>query len=230
MLFKQFILGTTLLFVLKGVIFANGQKAREEPVFNSLSDLSQPKLTDEQQQRFSDHVMEGFTAEGKDDYAAALDSYGKALAINKDSATAWIRHAYAAAKLGKYDVTARDLKSGASSTPVSVTDYLTLAWFRATSPFAEMRDGARAVAYALKALREQESADAYDMLAAGYAEMGNYGRAQENIRTAIKLYPDSGRSQMLRDHLELYKNRKPWRTAWGQDQKQMDQAVRNAAN
>jgi len=187
-------------------------------------------MTQEQQDQFADYIVNGFAAEGKDDYAAALDTYGKALELNKQSVTVWIRHAYVAAKLGKYDITAQDLKQGTSCTPVTVSDYLTLSWFRATSPFAEMRDGTQAVAYAFKALREQETADAYDMLAAGYAQMGNYGKAQENIRTAIKLYPDSGRIKLLQDHLELYKNRKPWREVWGPDQKEMDKAIQNVVN
>jgi tetratricopeptide (TPR) repeat protein len=225
-----------LLAGLTATVFAAGQKSREEPIFNSPTDPgqggagSQPAMTQEQQEQFSEYIVNGFAAEGRDDYATALEAYGKALELNKQSVTVWIRHAYVAAKLGKYDVTAQDLKQGTSCTPVSVTDYLTLSWFRATSPFPEMRDGTQAVAYAFKALREQESDAAYDMLAAGYAQMGNWAKAQENIRIAIKLYPDSGRMKMLQDHLELYKNRKPWREVWGQDQKEMGKAMQNAIN
>ncbi|MDR1303999.1 MAG: hypothetical protein LBK76_02130 [Verrucomicrobiales bacterium] len=228
------LLGLLLLLTLPGALLAAGQKTREEPIFNSPSDPGQagadrpPGLTAAQQEQFFDYIVQGAAAEGRDDYAAALACYDRALTLNQTSVTVWIRHAYVAAKLGQYDVAARDLQTGVSHAPVSVTDYLTLAWFRATCPFAAMRDGVQAVAYAFKALREQESADAYDMLAAGYAEMGNYGKAQENIRIAIKRYPDSGRSQLLREHLELYKQRKPWRTVWGADTKQLDAALQDA--
>ncbi len=211
---------------------AGGQKKRETPVFDAAVTADKtdapaaPSMTGAQQEQFTEYILQGFAAEGRDDYAGALELYGKALELDKESVTAWIRHAYVAAKVGRYETTAQSLKQGTVCTPVSVTDYLTLSWFLSTSPFAGMRDGPRAVACALKALKEQESPDAYDMLAAAYAQMGNFGKAQEHLRTAIKLYPDSGRRQMLEQHLELYKDHKPWRVAWGRDEKQLDEALK----
>ena len=228
---RQIILSLLSWLALSPLAFAiigGKKKEREEPIFNVTPDAvsHQSTLTEAQLEKFFEFVVKGFEAEGREDYVLALASYDKALTVNKESVTVWIRRAYVAAKLGQYEVAAENLKTGTGFAPVSVTDYLTLAWFRATSPFAPMRDGTQAVAYAMKALQEEPSADAYDMLAAGYAEMKNFGKAQETLRTAIKLYPNSGRAELMQNHLELYKNRKPWREAWGRDEKKMDAAVK----
>ncbi|MDR1191983.1 MAG: hypothetical protein LBK60_10045 [Verrucomicrobiales bacterium] len=227
---NQFMLGLTLALALTMTAPAQlfKKKERAEPLLGVETDAADrlPPLSAAQQEQFADCVLKGFAAEGADDYKQAFACYSKALALNKGAVTVWIRRAYVAAKLGQYEVAARDLKEANSRPPVSVTDYLTLAWFLATGPFAEMRDGPRAVACASKALREEPSADAYDMLAAGYAEMKNFGKAQENIRAAIKLYPESGRIELLRRHLELYKERKPWREVWGADDKRMNAVLK----
>lgn len=178
-------------------------------------------------QLFAELAVKGSECEGRKDYAGAFENYSKALAAKADSATILIRRAYVAAKLGQNERAAHDLKDGVKVTPVSITDYLTVAWLRSTSPFESMRDGTEAVALAQRALKEQPSAEAYDMLAAGYAEMKNFGKAQENIRTAIKLFPDSPRLTSMQERLELYKSHKPWREIWGVETEKMDRALVN---
>ncbi len=181
-------------------------------------------------EKFTGFVLKGFEKENQNDFAGALEFYTKALDVKSDSAAILIRKAYVVAKLGQYGRAAHDLRTATAAQPVSVTDYLTAAWLRATCPFSTLRDGVLAVAYAQKALNEQPSPEAYDMLAAGYAEMGNYGKAQENIRAAIKLFPDSPRIPALKQRLILYQSRKPWREVWGEDEKKQAQELQRTGN
>lgn len=181
-------------------------------------------------EKFTALVLKGFEKENQNDFVGALEFYTQALDIKSDSATILIRKAYVVAKLGQYGRAAHDLRTATAAQPISVTDYLTAAWLRATCPFPSLRDGVLAVAYAQKALKEQPSPEAYDMLAAGYAEMGNYGKAQDNIRTAIKLFPDSPRIAALKQRLALYQSHKPWREVWGEDERKQDVELQRSGN
>ena len=207
---------TFFLASILGLAAVPGIKAEDKPV------LSQ----EQSDAKFTELVLKGFDRENANDFQAALDLYARALEFKSDSAAIQIRKAYVEARLGQYARTAHDLKAATSIQPVSLTDYLTAAWMRATCPFPSLRDGALAVAYAQKALREQPSPEAYDMLAAGYAEMGNYTKAGENIRAALKLFPDSTRIPALKERLALYQSHKPWREVWGGDEKKQEKEMR----
>ena len=195
------------------------------PALSALRSQTQDSGKDE---KFAELVLQAFDKENKHDLPGALEDYSKALQLKNDSATILIRKAYIESKLGQYIQAGRDLKSASGCQPVSVTDYLTVAWMRATCPFSTFRDGPLAVSFAQKALREQPSPEAYDMLAAGYAEMHNFSKAEENIRSALKLFPDSPRVPDLKARLALYQTRKPWREVWGEDEKKQSAQMQKA--
>lgn len=176
---------------------------------------------------FAGQVMLGYQREKEKDYAGALKFYSNALKKREDSATVLVRKAYCSAKLGDFDGAAKTLKQAGESTPVTMTDYTALAWLRATAPFQSLRDGTLAVAYAQKALGEGENAELLDILAAGYAEMGNFVQARNTITRAIKLYPESPRMKEMKERLEKYKKKESYREQWlDRDTKKIDRTLR----
>ena len=85
---------------------------------------------------------------------------------------------------------------------------------RATSPLPGYRDGALAVAYAQRALKESESAENYDILAAAYAEMGEFQKARDTLEAGIKFFGDSSRLPEMQERLLLYREKKKYREDW----------------
>lgn len=94
------------------------------------------------------------------------------------------------------------------------------AWVLATSSDAAVRNGARAVEYAERAVRIQQGQDVagLDTLAAAYAEAGQFDKALQTERAAVDLDARQGRSQlsgMLQAHLSSLQAGRPIRTlAW----------------
>jgi tRNA A-37 threonylcarbamoyl transferase component Bud32/tetratricopeptide (TPR) repeat protein len=89
-----------------------------------------------------------------------------------------------------------------------------IAWMQATWPNERVRNGAQAVEYATRAceLTEWKIGSYIDTLAAAYAELGNFEEAVRWETTAVELAPsNSGEASKLREHLELFKSRKPVR-------------------
>jgi tetratricopeptide (TPR) repeat protein len=176
---------------------------------------------------FSDLILRGFENEKKEQYQAAFDDYSAALKLNEESPTAYVRRAFCAAKLGQLERAAYDLREASLVPPVTMTDYTTMAWLLATSPIKHVRDGTRAVAYGQKALTENDTIDNHDILAAAYAEMGNFQKARNLLLAGMKKYPDSPRIPAMQSRLELYNQKKPYRDEWltSGDAKKLQQNV-----
>ncbi|MEM9444781.1 MAG: hypothetical protein AAGA18_05450 [Verrucomicrobiota bacterium] len=171
--------------------------------------------------KFPEYVLEGFGMESQKQYSKAFDLYSKALDLKKDSPTVYIRRAYCGAKMGLVEDVVADLSEAVLLEPMTPTDYLTVGWFRATNPFPRYRDGPLAVALAQKSLEGRESIDGYDVLAAGYAAMGSYGKALDVLRMAVKKFPESERVSAINDRIVLFKQKKQFNEDWsaveGQD-------------
>ncbi len=90
-----------------------------------------------------------------------------------------------------------------------------LAWVLATSPKDEIRDGKRSLELGLKAceLSEYKEAHILSTLAAGYAETGNFDEAIKWSAKAVEIGAQEENEQLkqLKDELESYKEKKPWR-------------------
>lgn len=87
-----------------------------------------------------------------------------------------------------------------------------LAWVHATHSESAFRNGIIAVEYATRAcqLTDWKSAACLDILAAAYAETGDFDTAVKWELKAIATAPEDERTE-LRVRLELYQAAKPYR-------------------
>jgi TPR repeat protein len=93
-----------------------------------------------------------------------------------------------------------------------------LAWFLATCPDPDHRDGRRAQRFAIQllTLREQRRPDDYAVLAAAYAENGDFDGALRNVERALdELTPraavDDPRLATWHSQRQSYQRQQPWR-------------------
>lgn len=103
-----------------------------------------------------------------------------------------------------------------------------LAWVLATSPMDEVRDGDRAIDLATKACKvtDYKQAHILSTLAAAYAESGDFDKAMEWSTKAVEMgsattAPET--QQQLKNELENYKQKKPWRELQGQEDSAQDE-------
>jgi len=97
--------------------------------------------------------------------------------------------------------------------PISVR----LAWLVATAPNQELRNGAEAVDLAKAACQKTRYSDPemLDVLAAGYAEAGQFEAAVQTARKALQLAKSSQQEELAKQiqmRLSLYLAGKPFHT------------------
>jgi len=87
-----------------------------------------------------------------------------------------------------------------------------LAWVLATSPKDEVRDGKRAIELGKKAceVTEYKAAHILSTLGAAYAETGDWKNARKWSNKAVQTADEDDMKQ-LKEELESYKKKKPWR-------------------
>ncbi len=92
-----------------------------------------------------------------------------------------------------------------------------LSWVLSTSPKDELRDGKKALDLALKACEATEYKEAHILstLASAYAETGDFEKAKEWAAKAVEIASteDNPQIDQLKEELESYKQKKPWREA-----------------
>jgi tetratricopeptide (TPR) repeat protein len=175
------------------------------------------------------HILRAYEFESQKQYAQAVDAYTAALGIQEDSPVALVRRAYCLVQQGRFKEAAEDLKVASTSVPVSISDYQTLAWLKATAPFEIVRDGVVAVTYAQKVHEEEPSPASFDILAAAYAEMGMYQKARNLVMQGLKKFPDQERAPAMRQRLALYKEMKAYRESWLEEEsRELEKAIRKA--
>ena len=87
-----------------------------------------------------------------------------------------------------------------------------LAWLLATSPTAEFRNGKEAIELAKSACEESKFQDpeTLDVLAAAYAETGQYEKAVTTARDALDKAAATNEQEIAR-HLKVFESRRPYR-------------------
>jgi cytochrome c-type biogenesis protein CcmH/NrfG len=119
---------------------------------------------------------------------------------------------------GRADEEVFQLNEAARISPDSAEALNNLAWTLATSPDANIRNGARAVQLAQHAceLTHFEKTIFIGTLAAAYAEAGQFDDAMATAQKAIALARENGEQELLQKNqelLELYRAHQPYREA-----------------
>jgi TPR repeat protein len=146
------------------------------------------------------------------DLGAAEDWYRRA--ANSDLLNAQLRLASLLLSKGSLQASTEAMgwlaRAAEHDNPQAYNDY---AWMLATHPQSELRDSARAVALARRAVATAPSAAYLDTLAAAYAEAGEFEHAVTTQRDAIAaLQPtEEALRAELNAHLDAFQQGKPWR-------------------
>ena len=159
-------------------------------------------------------ALEGLELEKEGRFLQAMDRYTMVLDQAPDTAWVLVRRAHCLAKTGDPAGAKADLRRANRLIPETATDRVMLAWAKATCPYLEYRDGAGAVSLAKRALQDEPLIQTYAILAAGYAEMGDFRRAQETVMLALSKGPNPEERKMLEEKLEQFRDKRPRRDEW----------------
>lgn len=142
-------------------------------------------------------------------------------AIRRTASNPWAREfpfmyrAEAMLRAGRYEQTLTDCDELIGRNPIQAGAYAMSAWVRATCPDARYRDGAKAVEYGTKAVelsRDKTNPDRPAILAAAYAEAGDFERARQWQSKAIARAPANEKG-CFQNALKQYEAGKPIREA-----------------
>jgi len=144
--------------------------------------------------------------------ASAIDVYDDVLAIDASNLVALRGRADANLSLGEQAKAVADYDAALELEPKSSGVLNNLAWVLATSPDAELRDGARSLRLATEACLVTGYTEAHILstLAAAYAEMGDFEAAKRWSARAVE-QGDETQLDNLTKELESYRAGQPWR-------------------
>ena len=154
----------------------------------------------------------GYSRIAKGEYDKAIADYNEALKLDPKDSQAYFYRGCAWFTKGEYDKAVADLRATLRVDPKSLQANNNLAWLLATCVDEKYRDGKQAVEYSTKAceLSNWTNADCLLILAAAYAETGNFAEAVKWQQKALEISPASAK-EMRTSRLELYKSGKPYR-------------------
>jgi tetratricopeptide (TPR) repeat protein len=159
-------------------------------------------------------ALEGLELEKDGKYEDAMDRYTKVLDQAPETAWVLVRRAFCLAKTGDPSGAKADLRRAMRLLPETATDRITVAWAKANCPFLEFRDGAGAVSLAKRAIQDEPLIQTYGILASGYAEMGDFRKAQETVMLALSKSSVESEKKELKKKLELFRDKKPEMDDW----------------
>ncbi|MCX6935407.1 MAG: tetratricopeptide repeat protein [Verrucomicrobia bacterium] len=159
-------------------------------------------------------ALEGLELEKEGKFSEAMDRYTNVLDQAPDTAWVLVRRAFCLAKTGDPAGAKADLRRAMRLMPETATDRVTIAWAKASCPFLEFRDGAGAVSLAKRALQDEPLIPTYGILASGYAEMGDFRRAQETTMLALSKTPTATEKKDLERKLALFREKKAEMDNW----------------
>ncbi len=159
-------------------------------------------------------ALEGLELEKEGKYEEAMDRY--TVVLDQAPETAWVlvRRAYCLAKTGDPSGAKADLRRSMRLLPETATDRITVAWAKANCPYLEFRDGAGAVSLAKRAIQDEPLVQTYSILASGYAEMGDFRKAQETVMLALSKSTAESEKKELKKKLELFREKRPEMDEW----------------
>jgi len=147
----------------------------------------------------------------------AIDHYNKALELVPDNADAHVNLGSAFLSKGRIEDAIAQYKEALRLAPENVAAQTNLAWLLATSPDPSLRKGSVAVLLAKQAESESSGRDNHSIvlriLAAAYAECGQFAQAKETAQQALQEAQTLGNSTLanaLRDEIALYELALPY--------------------
>ena len=185
---------------------------------------------------FSAYISKGNVWLAKKEPEKAAENFTKAIDVNPKFAPAYISRGRLLASLGKQDDAYQDFSKALELDKDTPNPLIAMAWFLSTCPEDKYRNGPRAIALTQKAIQvthdfegmikrrtSQEVmtyqqlglAPQYDVLAAAYAESGNFTEAVATEQKAISLLGYENSNHYLPEfsqRLKFYEEMKPWRT------------------
>ena len=134
---------------------------------------------------------QGVAWKEKGNYQQAVDSYTHAIQLYGRYIAAYRNRGFVLRKLQQYDRALADYSQAARLDPNGVDELNDLAWMLATCPDERFRNGEQAVEDAKRAceLSSNEDWNSLDTLGAAYAEIGQFDKAAQAARQALKLAP-----------------------------------------
>lgn len=158
------------------------------------------------------HNNRGIVYEELGRYDDAVAEFTTAIKLYPRYAIAYVNRGFAHAKLRKYDQARADLSQAVILAPNDEDVLNDFAWFLATCPSDEYRDGEKALSIAKSAaeISNFQSWEVLDTYAAAHAEKGDFRGATEWARKAIDLAPAT-EHQRLRTHLVAFRKKQPIR-------------------
>lgn len=150
----------------------------------------------------------------------ALEDLSAAISLRPGDYDLFMRRAVQFLELGEWERAKEDLVVALELNPTNAPIQNELAWFLATCPVAEFRNGSRAVELAKKACGDTASLSYLGTLAASYAEVGDFDLATKFQKQTISLMATNNphaAEEKLR--LDLFEQRMPFR----QDHPHVDQ-------
>jgi len=158
------------------------------------------------------YSMRGFVHLEAKDYEQALSDLDEAVERGVNSLGTLVNRAVALFRLGRYEAAFRQIGACRDDYPQAVDALRMHAWFLATCPDDQFRDGSRALALATSA-RGLATADDWACeasLSAAYAELGQFDDAVEHAEKALELAPAAQDSDFEKP-LAAYKAQQPYR-------------------
>jgi tetratricopeptide (TPR) repeat protein len=159
------------------------------------------------------NLAAALSASGK--FATAIPHYEAILLAEPNSASAHAHLARSLIELGRIEPAVEHLHTAVRLNPHDFPATLTLAWLQATSPIDAVRDGASALQLAqrLKSSEAGETPMVLDVLAAAFAEQGDFESAKATLLDALARVGDRNPSvrQTLLARLKHYEAHQPHR-------------------
>jgi tetratricopeptide (TPR) repeat protein len=135
------------------------------------------------------HYLRGRALTARGEFDEAISEFDKTLALNPADTWAILFRAANYTYRQEYSRARDDLRQAVEHFPSAAVPHFGLAWFLATCPNDAYRDGAEAIAEALKAcdLLDWNKWYVLDTLAAAYAEHGQFDEAIRYANDALRL-------------------------------------------
>lgn len=159
------------------------------------------------------HDVRGRIFAARKDDEQADREFKEAERLEPDHVLDILQGAYAFERRRDYKLAELEFREVAERFPRSSKAHNAIAWFLATCPEAQRRNGKEAVHFATLAceLSQWNDSAVLDTLAAAYAETGDFDRAVKFVKQALSRNPDDDERKELEAHLTAFQHRQPWR-------------------